>query len=59
MYGSYKKILFKYVDCIELYVPNLQEGINYYCKSLGLKIIWKSDSAVGLGMDDSTTEVVI
>ncbi len=54
-----KKSLFKYVDCIQFYVPNLQEGIDYYCKSLGLRIIWKSDSAVGLGMDESITEVVI
>lgn len=54
-----KKSLFKFIDCIELYVPNLLEGIDYYSKTLGLKILWKSDTAVGLGMDDSITEVLI
>lgn len=54
-----KKSLFKYVDCIELYVPDLQAGVDYYCKSLGLKVLWKSDTTIGLGMDDGITEVVI
>lgn len=40
-------------------MPDLREGIDYYSKTLGLKIIWKSDTMVGLGMDDSITEVVI
>jgi lactoylglutathione lyase len=53
------KPLFKLIDCIELYVPDLQKGIDYYCKSLGLKILWKTDTAIGLGMDDRTTEIVI
>lgn len=51
--------LFNYVDGIQLYVPDLQQGINYYCNSLGLKIIWKSDSAIGLGMREGVTEIVI
>ncbi|HEX2952761.1 MAG TPA: VOC family protein [Bacillota bacterium] len=54
-----KKSLFQFVDCIELYVPNLQDGIDYYCTSLGLKVLWKTDTAIGLGMDDKTTEVLI
>lgn len=33
---------FKQVDCIELYVPDLDEGIKYYCGSLGLKLLWRA-----------------
>lgn len=51
--------LFINIDCIRLYVPNLQEGIEYYCNCLGLNIIWRTDSEVGLGMGDGITEVVI
>ena len=51
--------LFKNIDCYQLYVPDLNNGIAYYCDKLGLKLIWKSDNAVGLGMDENITEIVI
>lgn len=51
--------LLHYVDGIQLYVPDLQKGIEYYCNCLGLKIIWRTDTAVGLGMKEGITELVI
>lgn len=51
--------LFKYVDCFRLYVPDLEKGIEFYCNNLGLKIIWKTNCAVGLGMSEDKTEIVI
>lgn len=51
--------VFKNVDCIQFYVPDLQEGIKYYCNNLGLKVIWKTDTSIGLGMADGITEIVI
>lgn len=51
--------VFKYVDCIQFYVPDLQEGIKYYCNCLGLKVIWKTETSIGLGMAEGKTEVVI
>jgi lactoylglutathione lyase len=53
------KPLFRYVDCIELYVPDLLEGEAYYCKSLGLKVLWRSGTMTGLGMDEGKTEIVL
>jgi lactoylglutathione lyase len=53
------KPLFKNVDCIRIYVPDLQKGIDFYSNQLGLKIIWKTDSEIGFGMADNKTEVVI
>jgi catechol-2,3-dioxygenase len=41
-----KKSVFTNIDCIQLYVPNLQKEIEYYCDALGLNIIWKTDSSV-------------
>lgn len=50
--------LLKCVDCIELYVPELEEGINYYSK-LGLKVLWKNDTSVGMGMEDDSAEILL
>ncbi len=51
--------VFKNIDCIELYVSDLHDGINYYCGSLGLKLLWRAETSAGLGMDDSVTEIVL
>lgn len=49
----------QFVDCVQLFVPDLQKGMEYYCTHLGLKMIWKTDHAVGLGMAEGKTEIVI
>lgn len=54
-----EKSLFSYLDCIELYTPDIKQGIEYYCGSLGLKVLWKSDTSAGLGMSEGKTEIVI
>lgn len=53
------KPLFNNIDCLQLYVPDLEEGIDYYCNKLGLKIIWKTETAIGLGMAEGLAEIVI
>jgi len=40
-------------------VANLDEGLKFYKESLGLSLIWRTDSAIGLGMDNDITEIVI
>jgi predicted enzyme related to lactoylglutathione lyase len=54
-----QKSLFIYVDCIELYTPDIKEGIEYYCNTLGMKVIWKTESSAGLGLSEGITEVVL
>ena len=54
-----EKPLFKNVDCIRVYVPDLQQGLEFYRNHLGLKVIWKTDSEIGFGMADDKTEIVI
>jgi predicted enzyme related to lactoylglutathione lyase len=51
--------IFKNVDCIELYVSDLEEGIQYYCDSMGLKLLWRNAGMVGLGMENDITEIVL
>lgn len=51
--------LIKQVDCIELYVSDLDEGMKYYCDSMGLKLLWRAETSIGLGMEDDVAEVVL
>lgn len=50
--------LLKCVDCIELYVSDLKEGVEYYSK-LGLKVLWKNETTVGMGMEEDFTEIIL
>lgn len=54
-----KNSLLQCVDCIELYADNWDAGISYYKNTMGLKLLWRSDTTAGLGMEKDTTEVVI
>ena len=51
--------IFKNIDCIELYVSEINEGIQYYCDSMGLKLLWRNEDMVGLGMENDITEIVL
>ncbi len=53
------KPLFTKVDCIRLSVNDLQEGIDFYHDKLGLPIIWKTDTAIGLEIPGTVTEIVM
>lgn len=54
-----KKSLFTKVDCFRLYIPDLEKGLEFYSDNLGLNLIWRSKTAIGLGMSDDVTEIVI
>ena len=51
--------LFKNIDCVELYVSNLDEGIEYYRDCMGLKLLWRTNTSVGLGMENDIAEIVL
>ncbi|MDD3242686.1 MAG: VOC family protein [Eubacteriales bacterium] len=51
--------LFQNVDCIELYVSDLDEGLAYYEQALGLKLLWRADTSLGLGMSGGVAEIVL
>ena len=51
--------LFKNIDCVELYVSDLNEGIKYYCDFMGLKLLWRTDTMAGLGMENDIAEIVL
>ena len=53
------KPLMQKVDCIRLYVSDLNSGLQFYRDQLGLKLIWKTDQAIGLRMPNDVTEIVL
>jgi adenosylhomocysteine nucleosidase len=56
---SEKTPLFRNVDCVRLYVPDLESGLSFYRDKLGHPLIWRTRQAAGLRMPDSNTEIVI
>ncbi|MFW9824573.1 MAG: VOC family protein [Candidatus Thorarchaeota archaeon] len=53
------KGLFLKVDCVRVPVPSIEEGLDFYRKSLGHQLIWRTDTAVGLKFPESEVELVI
>jgi predicted enzyme related to lactoylglutathione lyase len=47
------------VDCVQLYVTDLEAGLAFYRDQLGHELIWRSDEAVGLRMPDTNAEIVL
>ena len=53
------KPLIRKVDCLRLYVPDLEAGLVFYRDRLGHELIWLSETAAGLRMPDMDAELVI
>lgn len=51
--------LFQKVDCIMLYVPDLEDALAFYRDRLGHALIWRIPDAAGLKMPGTDTEIVL
>jgi lactoylglutathione lyase len=47
------------VDCVRLYVPDLEAGLAFYRDRLGHELIWRTATAAGLRLPETDTELVI
>jgi adenosylhomocysteine nucleosidase len=56
---STEKPLFSKVDCIRLYVADLESGLSFYRDRLGHDLIWRTPQAAGLRMPGTDAEIVI
>ena len=59
MKPSLPESLMQKVDCVRLYVSDLDAGLAFYRDQLGHQLIWRTAEAVGLRMPDSATEIVL
>jgi lactoylglutathione lyase len=51
--------LIRKVDCVRVYVPDLEAGLSFYRGRLGHELIWQTGTAAGLRLPDSEAELVI
>ncbi|MCI4351994.1 MAG: VOC family protein [Thermoplasmata archaeon] len=52
--------MFQKIDCVRLRVPDLDEGLRFYCDRLGHQLAWRrGTSEAGLVMPQSDTELVL
>lgn len=54
-----KKAIFTKIDCLRIPVTNLNDGLNFYSKKLGLELLWKTETAAGLELSDDKSEIVL
>jgi predicted enzyme related to lactoylglutathione lyase len=47
------------VDCVQIPVPTLDDGLAFYRDRLGHELIWRSETAAGLRLAGSDTEIVL
>jgi predicted enzyme related to lactoylglutathione lyase len=59
MNSSPHKPLLHKIDCIRLYVKNLDAGLAFYRDQLGHSLIWRTEHAAGLRMPDTDAELVL
>jgi len=51
--------LIRKVDCVRLYVPDLEAGLSFYRDRLGHRLIWRTKTAAGLHLPESEAELVL
>ena len=51
--------LIRKVDCIRLYVPDLEAGLAFYRDRLGHELIWRNETSAGLRLPESDAELVL
>ena len=51
--------LLRGVDCIRLRVDDIESGLAFYRDKLGHQLVWRTATAAGLKMPDTSAEVVL
>ena len=51
--------LIRKVDCVRLYVPDLEAGLAFYRDRLGHDLIWRTETAASLRLPESEAELVL
>ena len=59
MKHSQPKPLIRKIDCVRLYVPDLDSGLAFYRDRLGHELIWRTERAAALRMPETDAEIVL
>jgi len=58
-FDEMKKSLFNKIDCVRIPVSTLDDGIDFYSKKMGHELIWRTETAVGLRLQEDQSEIVL
>jgi hypothetical protein len=58
MNSSHQPLIRK-VDCVRLFVSDLEAGLAFYRDQFGHELIWRTERAAGLRMPDTNAEIVL
>ncbi|NEE01096.1 VOC family protein [Phytoactinopolyspora halotolerans] len=47
------------IDCVRIPVPDLDQGLDFYCSRLGHELIWRTATQAGLRFPESDAELVL
>jgi lactoylglutathione lyase len=59
MTGPHCEPLVRRIDCVRLYVPDLDSGLAFYRDQLGHELIWRTEHSAGLRMPETDAEIVL
>jgi catechol 2,3-dioxygenase-like lactoylglutathione lyase family enzyme len=51
--------MFRKIDCVLLRVPDLDQGLAFYQRTLGHQLLWRTPDAADLAMPDTDAELVL
>jgi lactoylglutathione lyase len=51
--------MLKKIDCVMIYVDNVDAAIAFYSRVLGLRPLWRDEQSVGMGFPESDAEIVL
>jgi len=52
-------MLLQAIDCIRLFVSDLETGLAFYHDQLGHELVWRTEAAAGLRLPNATAEIVL
>ena len=47
------------IDCVMVRVPDLTSAVEFYTRVFGLRLLWRDETSVGMGMPETDAEVVL
>ena len=53
------KPVFRKIDCYMLNASNLEAAIEFYSTRLGLRLVWRNESAAGFALPETDAELVV
>ena len=52
-------VMFRKIDCVMVRVPDLTPAVEFYTRVFGLRLLWRDEVSVGMGMPETDAEIVL